>query len=84
MKDNDQTLETIIRNNEDGTYIIYTPQNERLKQVTVYDLSGKLLINEKMQSEVSLKIDLTFYGIGIYLLKIYDSEGNCFATKLLR
>lgn len=78
------TLPTVIRNNGDGTFVVYTPQNEELKQITVYDLSGKLLLETSMRTEVSLKIDLTAFDAGIYLLKVYDTKGNYFSTKLVR
>ncbi|HRO74784.1 MAG TPA: S8 family serine peptidase [Crocinitomicaceae bacterium] len=84
VQENTPTLPTVIRNNGDGTYVVYTPQNEELKQVIVYDLSGKLLLETSMRTEVSLKIDLTPFDAGIYLLKVYDTKGNYFSTKLVR
>lgn len=84
VKEDTQEIKTIIRDNYDGSFIITTPQNQELKIIAVYDLSGKLLTEETTNKEAAFKIDLSNYGKGMYLLKIYDAAGNSFTTKLMR
>jgi|GEM_PF-886432 len=84
VKENTKEIQTIIRDNSDGSFIITTPQNQGPKTVAVYDLSGTLLTEETTNKEASFKVDLSKYGKGMYLLKIYDTAGNNFTAKLMR
>jgi len=84
VKENMQEIKTIIRNNSDGSFIITTPYNQEMKTLMVYDLSGKLLTETMTDKEASFEVDLSNYGKGMYLLKIYDAVGNGFTAKLMR
>ena len=66
-------------NPANGKFIIEL-KNQANAQVSIEDMTGKVLVNESIQHEKA--IDLSNYGAGIYLLRL-ESEGNTYVTKVI-
>lgn len=65
--------EQILISNENGTM---------LSQLSVIDLSGKLLMEMPLENTSEHYIDTSFLKTGIYLITLQDVSGNKFTSKL--
>ncbi len=54
-----------------------------LKQIEVYDLSGKKLISRKLDGEIICTLSKSQLNSGLFILKITDSKENTFIRKLV-
>ena len=66
--------------NPSTNYIELSSVNTPISEITVYDLSGKLLISNKYNSEININLNISSLTNGIYLLKI----NNQFTKKLMK
>jgi len=51
-----------------------------IKAIKIYDLSGKLLLSKKYNSEINININISNFSDGIYILKL----NNQFVTKIIK
>lgn len=58
--------------------------NKSLDRIEIQDLNGKLLSSLSATGLMDLNIDMTPFANGIYLLKIYDQEGNSSISKIIK
>lgn len=77
-------------NHNENNILVYTSGNDeytvqsknlRLTKIQLFDISGKLLLDEEPQNYTWHKLHLMGYDKGIYLLRIY-SEENIHSLKL--
>jgi hypothetical protein len=61
--------------NNDGNYIINTTNNNALKNIKVYDLSGKLIANTNLSNQTSYIINLDNLANGLYMAEIATNTG---------
>jgi hypothetical protein len=85
-----QTLlesDLVIFNTEGTVNLKSTTSSHLLSEVTVYDMTGKLLIS---QSNVNVelgnvtKIDVSQLANGIYVVNVIDEKGNSISKKLVK
>ena len=48
--------------------------NTPISEISIYDLSGKLLLSKKYNSEININLNISNLGAGIYLLKINNKK----------
>ena len=48
--------------------------NTPISEISIYDLSGKLLLSKKYNSEININLNVSNLGAGIYLLKINNKK----------
>lgn len=70
-----------IKNIDEGRYIIETT-DDSFKNLYLYSLDGRLLINKSVKTE-SIEVNINQYPKGIYLLKIDNGHSYPFSTKLV-
>lgn len=51
--------------------------------IRVIDITGKLLLNEKLSELKSYTIDCSNWSNGVYVLSLYDAKSNLFSAKLI-
>ena len=51
-----------------------------IRAIKIYDLSGKLLLSKKYNSEINININISNFSDGIYILKL----NNEFITKIIK
>jgi PKD repeat protein len=66
-----------------GKYQLVTAFKNPNQQILVYNMSGKLMLNEQ-SSSANYKLNLNNYSAGIYLLKVIAEDDSIFSMKLLR
>jgi len=54
-----------------------------LKQIEIYDLSGKKILSRKPDSEITFSISKNQLNSGFYIMKIIDSKENSYIRKLV-
>ncbi|MBL4594296.1 MAG: T9SS type A sorting domain-containing protein [Flavobacteriales bacterium] len=80
--DNINTENIRLANFGNGNYQL-TTTNYSNKQISVYDISGKLVF-EDVSSESNYKLSLVNNSSGIYILNVTTEEGQLFQEKLYR
>jgi len=55
----------------------------RLDEVYIYTIQGQCISHKKLQDELQ-KINVINLHTGIYLLKIKDTQGNVYSTKIIK
>ena len=80
--DNTNTENIRLANFGNGNYQL-TTTNYSNKQISVYDISGKLVF-EDVSSESNYKLSLVNNSSGIYILNVTTEEGQLFQEKLYR
>lgn len=74
----------IYPNPTKGNITISNPENIEIRTVEVYNILGKLIkINDLNSISSKTKIDLTALNRGVYLLNIKDAEGRSNTKKLI-
>ena len=48
--------------------------NTPISEISIYDLSGKLLLSKKYNSEININLNISNLASGIYLLKINNKK----------
>ena len=48
--------------------------NTPISEISIYDLSGKLLLSKKYNSEININLNISNLAPGIYLLKINNKK----------
>ncbi len=66
-------VEAIYPNPSEGEFQVNT--SDLVNQYAVYDISGKLVLQENVVNTQQFNIDLNGYSAGIYLLHIQSKEG---------
>jgi aminopeptidase N len=64
----------ISPNPSNGIFEISNSQNIDFNKIEVYDISAKLIFSEKTNATSSLKLNLSSFESGIYLIKIYNNS----------
>jgi len=54
-----------------------------LKQIEIYNLSGKKLISRKLNDETTCSLLKNQLSSGLFILKITDSNENSYVRKLV-
>ncbi len=49
----------------------------------IVDISGKLVLNEKMNEFKSYSVDCSSWSNGVYLISLSDSKNNLYSSKLI-
>jgi len=57
---------------------------ERLAQISIYDLQGRILVNSIVAQGNKHTIDLNALGAGIYMIKVIDTNGEIGVKKFVR
>ena len=79
-------------NANNGNVLVYpNPAKDRvmvncmngLKQIELFDLSGKKLFSKKLDGEMFCYLSKNQLNSGLFILKITDSKGNSFIRKLV-
>lgn len=71
--------EVKIYPNPTNLIVNITSKDDSIAKVTIYDLSGKLLLNSNQS-----KIDLSLFSEGVYLLNIVTNSGVFISRKLIK
>lgn len=67
---------TIIQNNNNKQLEIYNPQNIEVSNVTLYDLTGKKVMNEmNMGGQTSYKFSTSNLATGVYVVQFITKSG---------
>jgi len=66
-----------------GKYQLITVLKKPNQQILVYNMSGKLIVNERL-SITNYTLNLNNYSAGIYLLKVIAEDDSIISMKLLR
>ncbi|MBD45316.1 MAG: regulator [Flavobacteriaceae bacterium] len=54
--------------------VVLNSTNTPISEVNIYDLSGKLLLSKKYNSEININLNISNLASGIYLLKINNKK----------
>ncbi|KMQ68570.1 hypothetical protein ACM39_08705 [Chryseobacterium sp. FH2] len=93
VKLDDEILATTDVKNNDFKFNIYPNpvqdflniSNEKIiKSLSIYDLTGKLLINNKSINNKNIKIDLSMITKGIYVGSVVSDKGNIKTFKIIK
>lgn len=76
---NENAQLTISPNPVSDICYISAPLN--VAEFTIVDLTGQLLMSEKVDYEKKLSLDLSHLSRGIYIISIFGEEGNPFVYK---
>ena len=76
------TMFAVYPNPASNVVNIRNKQGNYASQVTVYDLSGKLLINKTLDNVETNTLDTTNLPSGLYMLAVTDSNGAKYSYKL--
>jgi hypothetical protein len=92
-KENTQVSQTIFANN----LLIYNSEtalnlksniaNHNLYQISVFDLSGKLVLEQKdiiVEENSTYKIDISSLNQGVYIVNALDVNGNSISKKIIK
>ena len=63
--------------------IIHIKSSINIKQISVYSLDGKLLLQENKNSLANYTMNLGMLEAGVYLINIVNEEQQTFTTKLI-
>ncbi len=82
-------LETdlIIFSTENAINIKSSSVDHQMKEVTVYDMTGKIVLSQNNVSVIAndiYKIDVTSLATGVYIVKAIDEQGRVISRKLLK
>ena len=58
--------------------------NSSLSKVTIYDITGKILVTQNMNESQTNSIDISEFTTGIYMILIEDINGNNIKTKFIK
>jgi len=58
-------------------------QGEKIEEIEIYDLSGKLMISQK-PSQFLVNINVSFWSNGMYLVRIRSSINQVFTSKFVK
>ena len=72
----------IYPNPSDGNITIEMNKTYGSVNISIIDLSGKEIYNDKLESSLNNKIDLSYLSKGIYLIKL-NIDGNDLTSKLI-
>jgi hypothetical protein len=78
---NEENVELLNLGN--GKYQLITVLKKPNQQILVYNMSGKLIVNERL-SITNYTLNLNNYSAGIYLLKVIAEDDSIISMKLLR
>jgi len=79
------SLNVVVFPNPVNTYVTVS-FNEQLKapiNITIYDVSGKIILNKSQKPTKSFNVDMSLFSSGVYLLNI-NSENKNFTTRLIK
>jgi len=58
-------------------------QGERLEQIIIYDINGREIINETMDTYIFTK-DISSFSKGVYIIKVKGSNGSILSKKFVK
>ena len=75
---------TIVQNNTTQQLIVLNPNLLDIKSVMLFDITGKLLLNEtKLNSKTSFEFSTASLPEAVYLVKIQSSDGQTTGQKII-
>jgi hypothetical protein len=84
VEENSNTIKvTASPNPSAGIFTISVPFNFNIKSFEIINTNGKKIQNNAVNVKTNFKIDLTNQGKGVYLLTVFDKQGNKQTVKLL-
>lgn len=85
-----QTLfanDLIIFNSENSLNLKSNKANHELSQISVFDISGKLVLEVKdinIEESSIYKMDISFLNQGVYIVNAIDVNGNSISKKIIK
>ena len=79
----DMTVSLYPNPTKDYVYLNFTASDVKIYRIELYDISGKLVLSDAMDSRFENKMDLSELKRGIYLLKISSVTGKYLITHKL-
>ena len=74
--------EILVKGLGGGHFELLVP--EKVMMVTIYNLSGSMLIRSKYSDSFSANIDISAEPSGFYIVNIIGEEGSNYSLKLHR
>jgi hypothetical protein len=75
---------SVVQNNEKQTLTIFNPSVVSIKSATMYDISGKLVLQKvDLESKESYDISTSTLSEGVYIINVLDVNGEKFAQKVI-
>lgn len=72
----------VFQNNGRQELTVNNPQLKDIKNIALYDLSGRMVVSEKTTSRESYSFNTANYSSGIYLVRITDSANSEVTVKV--
>lgn len=77
-------LFTVIQNNKNKTLTISNPSFLDLKKISIYDISGKLILNKLAVGNTPVcELPTAKYSDGFYIVKLQTKDGDDFTKKII-
>lgn len=77
-------LFTVIQNNKNKTLTISNPSFLDLKKISIYDISGKLILSKLAVGNTPVcELPTAKYSDGFYIVKLQTKDGDNFTKKII-
>ncbi|MDN3677997.1 T9SS type A sorting domain-containing protein [Flavobacterium paronense] len=74
----------VVQNNTSQLLTVLNPNLMDINKVTIYDIAGKLLLNnDKLQAKASYEFSTASYSTGVYLVKLQTVDGKSKVQKII-
>ena len=77
----------MIFNSENNLNLKSNSSNHQLSQISVFDLSGKLVFEQKditIEENSTYKFDISSLNQGVYIVNVIDVNGNSISKKIMK
>lgn len=77
----------MIFNSENNLNLKSNKSNHQLSQISVFDLSGKLVFEQKditIEENSTYKFDISSLNQGVYIVNVVDINGNSMSKKIIK
>jgi len=75
---------SLYPNPTQNSFILSSSAKRIVKQIQVFDVSGKLLISKDVAQNTSNTVDITSLSNGVYIVNVITTNGNNFTSKLVK
>jgi hypothetical protein len=80
IDENSPAFKLEVYPNPASTFI--TIKSEKIKEITLYSMDGKIVLEQATQSSTQTKIDLPYLPSGMYLLKVTHEDNTIQFKKI--